>query len=195
MAERSTAGHSTAAHERLDDPAVGQRLARIDELLERVEEVAGPTAEAALDAVRALTEVYGEALARVLDFAPDGLTAKLTGDKLLNHLLVLHDLHPDPTERRVSRAVEDLRPAVQERGGDVELAGVDEGVAHIRLTSQGCGGSSGAVGETVREAVLAVAPELTEVRQAPASDGAGSKPAFVPLNALLRPSASGTEPT
>ncbi|MGW4567748.1 NifU family protein, partial [Streptomyces sp. NPDC004561] len=48
---------------RLRDPAVEARLARLDEVLAGLESAPGP----ALEAVRLLTEVYGEALARMLD--------------------------------------------------------------------------------------------------------------------------------
>ncbi len=166
---------------RLDNAAVRQRLTRIDELLERVEGVPGPTAEAAIEAVQTLTEVYGEALARVLGLASPPVVDQLVGDELVGHLLVLHDIHPDPLERRVARAVDDLRPAVQERGGDVELAGIADGVANVRLSIKGC--ASSGVEDAVREAVLAIAPELSDVQRAPAA-GDGDA-AFVPLDALL----------
>ncbi|MFR9673290.1 NifU family protein [Streptomyces sp. TR06-5] len=174
-----------AEPDRLDDAAVGQRLARTDELLERVEGVPGPTSDAAIEAVQTLTELYGEALARVLDLVDAGTAGRFADDELLAHLLVLHDLHPDPVERRVARVVEGLRPAVTERGGDVELLGIEDGVAHVRLTAKGCGSSTDSLHEAVRDAVLAVAPELSEVR--PAAEE--RDPAFVPLTTLTtRPS-------
>lgn len=173
---------------RLDGPAVEQRLARIDELLEHLQQVPGPTSEAAIAAVRALTEVYGEALARVRDLGGPGLAGTLAGDELLGHLLVLHDLHPDPLDRRVARALDALRPAVRERGGDVELAGIAGAVATVRLRLKGCGRSPAEVEEAVRDAVLAAGPELSEVRLEPAGDAAA--PAFVPLDALVSPSGS-----
>ncbi|MBV7697826.1 NifU family protein [Streptomyces sp. TRM70350] len=173
---------------RLNDAEVMARLARIDELLEKVEIAPGPTAQAALDAVRALTDVYGEALARVMDHADPALSARLTADELLDHLLVLHDIHPEPPERRASRAVERLRPALQERGGDAELAAVEGPVARIRLRTPGCGSGCGSasagVEEAVREAVLAVAPELTAVEPVP--EPQSPKAAFVPLDTVLR---------
>ncbi|MCV2457796.1 NifU family protein [Streptomyces sp. ICN988] len=174
---------------RLGDDGVAARIAHIDELLEKVETAPGPTARAAVDAVRALTEVYGEALARVLDHADHAdpaLAGQLAEDELLGHLLVLHDIHPEPPERRAARAVERLRPAVQERGGDVELVDVDERTARIRLDTPGCGSGCGSasteVEDAVREAVLAAAPELTAVEPVPVT-GTGT---FVPLDTLTR---------
>ncbi|MEU5832634.1 NifU family protein [Streptomyces diacarni] len=171
----------TVPGHRLADADVEARLARLDELLERVENVAGPTAEAALEAVRGLTQVYGEALARVRDLAGPRLTGALTDDRLLHHLLVLHQLHPDPVEQRVADAVEGVRPVLAQRGADVELVGVEAGVASVRVTAKGCGTSASTVEEAVRETLLAAAPELTAVRCV-ASEPA---PAFVPLADML----------
>ncbi len=180
-----------AENDRLDDAAVGQRLARTDELLERVESTPGPTTEAAVEVVQTLAEIYGEALARILDLVEPELAGRLADDELLSHLMVLHDVHPEPVERRAARAVDGLRPAVRERGGDVELTGVEGGVASVRLKAKGCGSSSDAFEEAVREAVLAVAPELTGVRRAPEEAPA---PAFVPLGSLTHRSADAGEP-
>ncbi|MFJ7071746.1 NifU family protein [Streptomyces sp. NPDC098781] len=173
---------------RLADPEVEARLARLDELLAGLESAPGPTARPATEAVGLLTEVYGEALARVMDHADGELAERLADDELLGHLLVLHDVHPEPAERRAARAVERLRPAVQERGGDVEWAGVEGQVARVRMTAGGgCGSGCGAgamdVTDAVREAVLAVAPELTAVEPVTAAPAA-PPPAFVPLATL-----------
>ncbi|MFE5813737.1 NifU family protein [Streptomyces sp. NPDC056479] len=178
-----------AAAARLADLEVEARLARLDELLAGLESAPGPTTRSATEAVRLLTEVYGEALARVLDHADGQLAAHLTGDELLGHLLVLHDIHPEPTELRAARAVERLRPAVRERGGDVEWAGVEGDVALVRVTSgggcaSGCGSAGGEVTAAIREAVLAVAPELTAVESVPAPSERPAAPAFVPLTTL-----------
>ncbi|MEU1008656.1 NifU family protein [Streptomyces sp. NPDC005890] len=170
---------------RLQDPAVEARLARLDEVLTGLETVPGP----ALEAVRLLTEVYGEALARVLDLAEQPLREQLAEDELLGHLLVLHDIHPDPPERRAARAVEKLRPVVRERGGDLEWAGVDGRVARVRLSTgggcgSGCGGGSADPLEAVRAAVLAVAPELESVE--PVAVERRPATAFVPLSTIKR---------
>ncbi|EST19459.1 NifU family protein [Streptomyces roseochromogenus] len=170
---------------RLSDPAVEARLARLDEVLAALEATPGP----ALEAVRLLTEVYGEALARVLDHADERLRERLAADELAGHLLVLHGIHPESPERRAARAVEKLRPAVRGTGGDLEWAGVEGRVARVRLSSgggcgSGCGAGSSDVSEAVRAAVLAVAPELTSVETVPYERRAA--PAFVPLSTIGR---------
>ena len=61
----------------------------------------------------------------------------------------------------------------------VELTGVDDGVATVVLALSGCGSTVDGVRKAVTEAVLAVAPELSEVSiTAPAKSG---DTAFVPL--------------
>src|SRR5689334_13721367 len=94
----------------LSDAAVEARLARLDDVLGHLEQIPGRTAEVALEAVETLTEVYGEALRRVLvqAAAHPGCVERLAADELVRHLLLLHGLHPDPVERRVSRVVDDL---------------------------------------------------------------------------------------
>ncbi|MEU6815450.1 NifU family protein [Streptomyces sp. NPDC046860] len=171
---------------RLADPAVEARLARLDVLLERLESGDGP--DGALETVGLLTEVYGEALARMLDGAGPALLERAAGDELLAHLMVLHSLHPEPPERRAERAVERLAPAVRERGGDLLWLGVEDGVAKVRVDTggggcgAGCGGGGGDVTEVVRATVLAAAPELRAV-EAVAAERA-RPPAFVPLATL-----------
>ncbi|MFJ3718206.1 NifU family protein [Streptomyces sp. NPDC090057] len=174
---------------RLPDPAVEARLARLDEVLAGLESAPGPAAREALESVRLLTEVYGEALARVVDVADERLGELLAEDELLGHLLVLHSVHPEPVERRAARAVEKLRPAVRERGGDLEWAGIEGQVARVRVSSgggcgSGCGGGSADVTEVVRAAVLAAAPELTAVE--PVAEERRAAPAFVPLDSIRR---------
>ncbi|GLZ12932.1 hypothetical protein Acsp04_31670 [Actinomadura sp. NBRC 104425] len=213
MAERQAAGRAPQAAAPADGPpaqgpgprrlggaAAAERLALLERLLARLEQTPGPTAETALDAVAVLTEVYGEALARVLDRTGPGPAAALADDELVGHLLALHGLHPATVEQRVRGALEQVRPYLRSHGGDVELSGVDGGVARVRLTG-GCGScaSSARTLETaVRDAVLAAVPEVTAVEQvppgpdgpAPAAFTPGGRPAapkaFVPVEAVLR---------
>ncbi|MGH3095875.1 MAG: NifU family protein [Streptosporangiales bacterium] len=182
----------TPVRPRLDDRAIGERLTRIDELIDKVEQVPGPTAEAAVESVQALSEVYGEALARVMDAADSDLVAKLTSDELVRHLLVLHDLHPDSVEGRVERALDDVRSYVESQGGKVEFAEVDGSVARVRLSGGGCKSCSSStepLQELVTDSVLALAPELSSVESVQ-EPSAGPEPAVIPVEALLQRTAA-----
>ncbi|MFR9775709.1 hypothetical protein ACL02O_06575 [Micromonospora sp. MS34] len=167
---------------RLDDAAVEPRLAHLDAVLGQLEQTPGRTAELALAAVAILTEVYGEALARVTDLAAGNphVLDRLAGDDLLRHLLLLHGIHPDPLDRRVARAIDDLRPQLRAQGTEIALVGVQDDVAQISLSARSCGGGAPALQDVVRDQVLTYAPELSAVDlvvPAPA-------PALIPLTTL-----------
>jgi Fe-S cluster biogenesis protein NfuA len=166
---------------RLRDEAVAERLARLDDLLAEVEAMPGPAGDTALTAVSELTRVYGEALARATGYAAEaaGVIEGFVRDELIGHLLVLHDIHPEPVGRRVARAVDAVRTAVAGNGGGVELTGIDGGVATVTLSGGGCGSTVSGITELVREAVLAVAPELSDVKVL--APGGKRDTAFVPL--------------
>lgn len=170
---------------RLCDDTVRQRLRRIDELLDRVEGTPGPTADAALESVQCLLEVYGEALARVVDVVPAATLDGLLDDELVAHLLVLHDVHPEALDQRVRRVLDELRPQLESRGGGLELVAIDGGIARVRLSGGGCGHSSGSgeLEQVVADAILALAPELGSVESV--HDDAGAQ-ALIPVDALFR---------
>jgi Fe-S cluster biogenesis protein NfuA len=179
--------------QRLDDAAVEQRLADVEDMLGRLEKVPGRTAELALDVVETLMEIYGEAFARVVAVASDapGVLTALTGDELVRHLLLLHRVHPDRVEERVARAVADAAPVLRSQSASAEVRAVDGGVALVQLSSGSCGhcGSADAVQTQLEEEVLAAAPELAGVRFVDPP----RTPAVIPVEALLRrPGADGS---
>jgi hypothetical protein len=166
---------------RLDDGAVRQRLVRLDELLDRVEQIPGPTSDAALEAIHTLTEVYGEALGRVMALAPPDLAARLVEDELVGHLLLLHGLDPRPVEERVTRALAEAQPHLG-TDGHAELTSIEAGVATVRVTATGC--SAAGVAALVTDAVLAAAPELTGVNPEIATSAPATP--LIPAESLLR---------
>jgi Fe-S cluster biogenesis protein NfuA len=167
--------------------AFDARIARLDGLLAQLEQTPGATAALALEAVQALSEVYGAALARVVDLATPALLEAYDRDELLRHLLVLHDLHPHPLEERVARALDGVRPYLHSHGGDVTLVEVGAGVARVAFTGHcdGCTSSTETMTAVIRDAVLAAAPELTRVDAEPATAPPHPAP-VIPVDALLR---------
>jgi hypothetical protein len=173
---------------RLDAAAVADRLGGLDATLGTLERTPGATAEAAMAAVSLLTEVYGEALARVMDRVSGQrrLVEEVMDDELLGHLLILHDIHPENAEQRIVRTLDALR----RQGTDAEFAGMDGTTARVRLAGGGCGAAKAK--ETVREAVLAAAPDAAEVEFI---EPAAKPAAFVPVDALMHrpvPAGDGT---
>jgi len=148
----------------LPDGAVRERVARLDDLLERLERIPGPGTELAMEAIELLTEVYGTALARVVAQVDAGTatSASLAADEVVGHLLVLHGLHPDPPEQRVARALAEVRDQLGDRAA-VELTGIDDGVAKITVSASGCQSTAAALAASVGDVVLGVAPELAGV--------------------------------
>jgi Fe-S cluster biogenesis protein NfuA/nitrite reductase/ring-hydroxylating ferredoxin subunit len=167
----------------LDDQGLQERVARIETLLEEIESLQDPNARSkAAEVVGVLLELYGEGLARVMEVVAQGEERErtfeaLTADELVSHLLLLHGLHPLDVETRVVRALEEVRPYLQSHGGNVELLGVEEGVARVRLqgSCDGCPSSTVTLKLAIEEAVMKAAPDLegieaegvTEPRPAP----------------------------
>jgi Fe-S cluster biogenesis protein NfuA len=174
------------------------RVARVEGLLAQLEALSDPTVrETATEVVQALLELYGEGLGRIVDLVAerdDGILAEaLADDELVAHLLLLHGLHPVPVEERVRGALESVLPYLESHGGNVELLGVEEGVAHLRLegSCSGCPSSTMTLKLAIEDAIFKVAPDVEEVKAegavAPAAPASGLlqlecvKPAVAPL--------------
>jgi Fe-S cluster biogenesis protein NfuA len=132
-------------------------IERIEGLLEGVED--DPRA---VEVASALLDLYGEGLRRIVARAP---AADLADDELVSHLLLLHDLHPVPVEERVRAALAEVRPYLDSHGGDVELLGVDAGVARLRLNGScsGCPSSTITLKLAIEEAIHKAAPDVDRV--------------------------------
>ena len=154
--------------------------AEVRELVARVEGLLGDLDARGTEAVQALVELYGEALSRFVGGADP------TEDELLSHLLLVHDLHPVDVETRVRRALDDVRPYLGSHGGDVELLGVEEGVARVRLegTCNGCPSSTVTLRNAIEEAIMRAAPELDRIE---AEGVAEPQPVLVQIGSLQCP--------
>ena len=89
---------------------------RIEGLLDDLQALAaGPVWQRVEELVQRLVRLYGVGLGRLIDCVANGGTldeavaARVAQDELLASLLLLHGLHPWPTEVRVRRALETLR--------------------------------------------------------------------------------------
>ena len=144
----------------MNDQEARELVGRVDGLL------AGLDAQA-LEAVTALIDVYGEALARVTERVP---AIDLAGDELISHLLIVHGLHPQSVEERVRAALDEVRPYLASHSGGVELVGVEDDVVRLRLegTCHGCPSSTATLKLAVEEAIFEAAPEIGRVE----ADGA-----------------------
>jgi Fe-S cluster biogenesis protein NfuA len=159
----------------MEDSEVRKLVAHVEQLLGSLD--GDPRAT---EAVQALVELYGEALARFVAGADP------TEDELLSHLLLVHDLHPVDVETRVRAALDDVRPYLGSHGGDVELLGVEDGVARVRLggTCDGCPSSAVTLRNAIEEAVMRAAPELERIE---AEGVVEPQPALVQIGSLQCP--------
>lgn len=168
-------------------------VAGVDAALERIEAMAGAAArETALAAVRALLDLYGEGVARIVEHVVDQcdvpteerLATAFVHDELVSHLLILHGLHPEDVRVRVEGALERVRPYLASHGGNVELVNVMAGTVRLRLhgSCHGCPSSSATLRTTVEDAILRAAPEVMRVETEDESSATGlSEPALVPI--------------
>lgn len=149
----------------MDDAGARELVARIETLLDGAD-------AAATELVAAVLDLYGEGLARVVASAPDPVA--LADDELVAHLLLLHGLHPVPVAERVRGALEEVRPYLDSHGGDVELLGVEEGIAYLRLqgSCKGCPSSSATLKLAIEEAIQQAAPDVVRIE----ADGAVEAP-------------------
>jgi Fe-S cluster biogenesis protein NfuA/nitrite reductase/ring-hydroxylating ferredoxin subunit len=163
----------------MDDRAAREQVARVEALLEQIESLPDPEArETATELVGAVVELYGEGLDRVLSLAtsdhPNGLDQALAGDELVSHLLLLHGLHPVPVRLRVEGALDEVRPYLDSHGGNVELLGVADGVARVRLegSCSGCPSSTMTLKLAIEEAIHKAAPDVETVQAEGVADEA-----------------------
>jgi len=144
---------------------------RIEGLLQELGTIADPRVrEKAEELVRLLMELYGSALARILETidntdSADAIFDRLAVDDLVASLLVLHGLHPLNVEMRIARALDRVRPYLGSHGGDVKLLGVNEGVVHLRLegSCHGCPSSTVTMKLAIERAIEEAAPEVVRI--------------------------------
>lgn len=181
-----------------------EHAAKVEALLAEIEVLPDPRVrEQVAGIVQGLLALYGAGLARIVECigrsaerSPAGMLATLARDELVAHLLLLHDLHPLSLEARITQALEQLRPYLQDRGCGATLIGIQNGTAEVRLAGNlTCASSRASLNQAVRAAVLRAAPDLVSVvllDQEPTSgQRVGPSAAFVPLTMLQRAGHSG----
>jgi Fe-S cluster biogenesis protein NfuA/nitrite reductase/ring-hydroxylating ferredoxin subunit len=168
----------------IDDQGLQERVARMETLLEEIETLPDRNARSkAAEVVGVLLDLYGEGLARMMEVVAEGEERERTfdafaEDELVSHLLLLHGLHPLDLETRVIMALEEVRPYLQSHGGNVELLGVKEGVARLRMqgSCSGCPSSTVTLRLAIEEAIQKTAPDLEGIE----AEGVAEEPRPAP---------------
>jgi len=163
-------------------------IGQVEGLLGELESLADPAArDTALETVQAVLELYGSGLERIVESVGPLQATTLASDELVGHLMLLHGLHPVPVEERVRDALEGVRPYLGSHGGDVELIGVVDGVARVRMqgSCEGCPASSMTLKLAIEDAVLKAAPDVDAV-EAEEEGGGGAVSPLLQIE-LVRP--------
>jgi Fe-S cluster biogenesis protein NfuA len=146
-----------------------ERIQQMAELAADLEKISDDKIRAsAKELVHLLMELHGAGLERIMEtvFAEGELGApmidKLSREPLVSSLLVLHGLHPDDFETRVTNAVETLRPRLRKQNVEVELLEASEATVRVRVTpaAHSCGSTTSTLRTSVEEAVYEAAPEV-----------------------------------
>jgi Fe-S cluster biogenesis protein NfuA len=142
---------------------------RVQELLGSLDEIADPVAQARVqELIGTVLELYGAGLERILGVLADAgepalpIRDALLDDGIVASLLLIHGLYPVPLEERVVQALDSMRPYMATHGGTVELLGIEEGVARLRLggSCKGCPSSAATLEFAIKEALDMAAPDL-----------------------------------
>jgi Fe-S cluster biogenesis protein NfuA/nitrite reductase/ring-hydroxylating ferredoxin subunit len=158
---------------------------RIQSLLD-ASAVGGPVASArAEQLVREVVDLYGAALTRVVELVDEAATDRLAADDLIASLLLVHGVHPHDVTRRVSHALDTVRPYLGSHGGDVQLVDVSNGVVRLSFSGscKSCPSSARTLELAVEDAVRACAPEITAIEVVPAVPATGT--ALIPAASLM----------
>jgi Fe-S cluster biogenesis protein NfuA len=150
---------ASVAEASMEEALVG----RVEELTARVEALADPEArELADDLAAAVVQLYGEGLERILARLGPDVVAELVEDGVVASLLLIHGLYPVDLDTRVREALAGVRPYLESHGGDVELLGIADGVARLRLegSCSGCAASQSTLELAIERALEEAAPDL-----------------------------------
>jgi Fe-S cluster biogenesis protein NfuA len=142
----------------IEDPLV----ARVQELSAQLDALEPQARDVAEALVAAVVEMYGEGLERIVAELDEEVRDRLANDPVIASLLLIHDLYPVPLEERVLQGLDQVRPYMESHGGNVELLGIEDGVARLRLegTCSSCQASTVTLELAVRKALIDTAPDL-----------------------------------
>lgn len=141
---------------------------RIQALLDASAAGGAAAGERAEQLVREVTDLYGAGLERLMSLAARAspeLADELVADDLIASLLLVHGLHPHSVERRITDALDSVRPYLGSHGGDVHLLEVAGEVVRLQFSGscKSCPSSAVTLELAVEDAVRAAAPEISSI--------------------------------
>jgi Fe-S cluster biogenesis protein NfuA/nitrite reductase/ring-hydroxylating ferredoxin subunit len=151
------------------DALPGELVDRVQQLSAEIDQLSDVRArELAKELVAAVIAMYGDGLERIIQVISEcreaGATIldQLSQDGAVASLLLIHDLYPVPLEQRVIEALDTVRPYMESHGGNVELVGIERGVAKLVLegSCNGCAASRATLELAIKQALDEHAPDL-----------------------------------
>src|SRR5271163_136822 len=145
---------------------------RIQTLLDSCAASGTAAHERAQQLVREVAGLYGAGLERIIQLGEPAMAERLATDDLVASLLLVHGLHPHDVHRRVSDALDRVRPYLGSHGGDVDLIEVTQGpegagvLLAFRGSCKSCPSSAVTLELAVEDAVRAAAPEISSIEVA-----------------------------
>lgn len=130
-----------------------------------------------------LLDLHAAGLARLLAGVTPEALAELVEDPVVASMLLVHGLHPTPLETRVAEALASVRPYLASHGGDVQLLGLEDGVAQLLLkgSCNGCASSAATLELAIESALEQHAPDLVGLEVEGAVDKARMPDRLLPL--------------
>ena len=163
----------------------GELLDRVQALNAQVDELQDERARDLAQAlVSAVIAMYGDGLRRIVEAIQSSREAgatildELSQDGAVASLMLIHDLYPVALEERVIEALDTVRPYMESHGGNVELLGIEDGVARLALqgSCSGCAASQATLELAIKQALEEHAPDLVGLEvegvSEPATNGA-----------------------
>jgi Fe-S cluster biogenesis protein NfuA/nitrite reductase/ring-hydroxylating ferredoxin subunit len=163
---------------------------RIQTLLDATSAGGTVARERAEQLVREVVELYGAGLSRVIAAAGDqapGMLNRLVSDDLVASLLLVHGLHPHDVRRRVSDALDRVRPYLGSHGGDVHLLDIAGDTVQLQFAGscKSCPSSAVTLELAVEDAIRAAAPEVSSIEVVAPEPAAAESTAVIPAESLL----------
>src|SRR5579875_46813 len=156
---------------------------RIQTLLDATSTGGVAARERAEQLVREVVGLYGAALSRIVDLVADAaVIERLAGDDLVASLLLVHGLHPHDVHRRISDALDRVRPYLGSHGGDVHLLEIVGDTVRLQFSGscKSCPSSAVTLELAVEDAIRAAAPEVSSIEVI-----AADADAVIPAESLL----------
>jgi Fe-S cluster biogenesis protein NfuA len=170
------------------------RMARVDGLIRQLERTSDPAVRASVkELLQSVMDLHGAAVNRMLEIVYESgdqgarIIDSVGDDPLAGSLLILYGLHPQDMPARVARALEKLAPTFRKHGADVELEGVEQGVARLRIQGVRNATAGRALKTAIEEQIYALAPDVTRVE---GLDALGVSD-FVEIQNLTMPAVAG----